>query len=59
MPQQWKVIVHVYKKGDKQLVITVEVISLLSTTYTLLFNILLSKSICRWNYWGPSVWIST
>jgi hypothetical protein len=43
MPQQWKVIVHVYKKGDKQLVITVEVISLLSTTYRLLSNILLSK----------------
>jgi hypothetical protein len=44
LPQQWKesIIVPVYKKGDKTEII-IEIISLLSTPYDILSNILLAR----------------
>jgi hypothetical protein len=53
LPDQWKEssIVPIHKKVDKTACNNYCGISLLSTPYKLLLNILLS----RWNYWGPSV----
>ena len=44
MPEEWKesIIVLIYKKGDKTNCSACSGISFLSTTYTLLYNILLS-----------------
>jgi hypothetical protein len=45
-----------YNKGDKTDGSNYTGISLLSTTYV---NKILLSSLCRGNYWGSSVWIST
>jgi hypothetical protein len=45
LPEQWKesIIVPIYKKGDKTECSNYRVVSLLSTTYKILSNILLSR----------------
>jgi hypothetical protein len=45
LPEQWKesIVVPVYKKGDKTECSNYRVISLLSTAYKILSNVLLSK----------------
>jgi hypothetical protein len=61
LPDQWKesIVVPVYKKGDKTDCSNYRGISLLTTAYKILSNILLSRlnPICRGNYWGSSVWV--
>ena len=60
LPEEWKesIIAPVYKKGDKTDCSNYRGISLLSTTYKILSNILLSTLIpCT--EWGSSMWIST
>jgi hypothetical protein len=63
LSDQWKesLTVPVYKKGDKTDCSNYRGISLLSTTYKILSNILSLKvnPICRGNYWVSSVWVST
>ena len=45
LPAEWKesIIVHIYKKGDKRVCSNYSGISLLSTTYKILSNILMSR----------------
>ena len=45
MPQQWKesIIVPVYEKGDKTDCSNYRGISLVSTTYKIIFNVLMSR----------------
>jgi hypothetical protein len=61
-PDQWKesIIVPIYKNGNKADSSNYRGISLLSITYKILSNILLSR-LCpyRWNYWGLSEWVLT
>jgi len=61
LSEEWKelIVVPIYKKGDKTVSSNYRGISVLLTTCKILSNILLSSSICRGNYWGSSMWIST
>jgi hypothetical protein len=62
LPEDWKesITAPIYKKGDKSDCNNYRGISLcqLHTTFypTLVLKV---NSICRRNYWGSSVWIST
>jgi hypothetical protein len=58
LPDQWKesIIVPIHKKDDKTDCNNYRGISLLSTSYKILSNILLSRLL---NYWRSSVWVST
>jgi hypothetical protein len=62
LTEQWKelVIVPIYKKGDKMDCSNYRDISLFSTTYNILSNILLSglTPYAEEIIWGSSVWIS-
>jgi hypothetical protein len=61
LPQQWKesIIVPIFRKGDKTDCNNYQGISLLSTAYKILSNILLARltPICQRNYCGSSVWV--
>jgi hypothetical protein len=61
LPHQWKesIVVPIHKKGEKTDCSNYRGISLLSTSYKILSNILLSRLICRRNYWGPPMRLST
>jgi hypothetical protein len=63
LPEQWKesIIVPVYKKGDKTDCSNYRGVSLLSTAYKILPNILLSRltPYAEEIIWGSSVWVST
>jgi hypothetical protein len=62
-PQQWKesIIVAVCKKGIGNYCSNFIGISLLPTTYKMLFNILISRLTPEYRprYWKSTVWIST
>ena len=55
LPEEWKesIILPIYKKGDETECNNFRGISLLSTSYKILSNILLSGGNC----WGSSLWI--
>jgi hypothetical protein len=62
LPQQWKefILILIYKKGDKTDCSNYRGISLLATTYSILYNILDCFNPVRVRkYWRSPVWILT
>jgi hypothetical protein len=59
LPEEWKesIIIPIYKKAYKTDCSNYRDVSLLPTTFKILSNKI--NSICRGNYWGSSMWIST
>jgi hypothetical protein len=62
LSEEWKesVILPIYEKGDKKVVVTIEAYQFcqIRTKFYPTFFVKVN-SICRGNYWGSSVWIST
>jgi len=62
LPEDWKksIIVPVYKKCDRKIVVIIEHVTFSNYVHNLTQHPAVKFNfICRGNYWGSSVWIST